>query len=128
MSNKHQGKIHFTDSALSQIQLMLEHDFTIKDKVFRITIGGKECNGFTYQTGFDSPHDDDIVLLLQSSKKATIEVHMDPFTANYFHSGVVDYKIDLESNTDGFVVSNDSEELYHGKFFKDESLLPKLEE
>ena len=45
-------KLQVSGAAIQQIKLMLEHDYTLKGKIFRIKIGGKGCGGFTYQTGF----------------------------------------------------------------------------
>ena len=41
-------KIFVTDSAVRQIQLMQENDYTLEGHSFRIKIGGKGCEGFTH--------------------------------------------------------------------------------
>ena len=49
-----------SDSAVRQIQLMQDHDYTLEGLLFRIKIGGKGCGGFTYDTGFSEHHTDDL--------------------------------------------------------------------
>ena len=112
-----------TDSALMQIKIILENDFTLEGMVFRVTIGGKGCDGFTYQTGFTAPHADDVIHQYKIGN-GVIKIHMDPFTAHYFHHGRIDYLLDPTTNKDGFVIENFDESNYVGKFFKDETKMP----
>ena len=51
-----------SDSAVRQIQLMQDNDYTLEGLLFRIKIGGKGCEGFTYETGFSSLHEGDILI------------------------------------------------------------------
>lgn len=112
--------IIFTDTAISQIQLIKENDFTLMDKEFRLTIGGKECDGFTYQMGFDDVTDKDLSFQVNGTT-----VVMDEFTHHYCREGIIDYFIDPDQNEDGFIYTNPNQEKYHKKFFKDESMTPK---
>ncbi len=112
-------KVEISDNAIKQIKLMLEHDYTLKDHVFRIKIGGKGCGGFTYQTGFSEPHTDDLIV-----EAADLKIYVDPFTAHYIHGGNLDYKFDPQNFEDGFVLNNPREKEYAGKFFKDTNKLP----
>ena len=121
-SNKNVN-IMATDSALMQIKIILENDFTLENMVFRVSIGGKGCDGFTYQTGFTAPHIDDVILSYPVGP-AIVAIHMDPFTAHYFNRGRIDYLLDPTSNKDGFVIENYDEANYVGKFFKDETKMP----
>jgi len=114
-----------TDSAVRQIQLMQENDYTLEGLSFRIKIGGKGCEGFTYDTGFSELHPDDLVIK-QSFPLINFEltVLMDPFTAYYTQSLTLDYMLDMNNNEEGFIVNNAADGQHRGKFFKDESLLP----
>jgi len=113
-------QLELTENALRQIQLIQQHDYTLEGLHFRIKIGGKGCGGFTYETGFSAPLPDDLVLTVQGTT-----IFMDPFTAHYTQKGQLDYRI--EKDEEGFVVENFAGDLYKGKFFKDQSLVPKWE-
>lgn len=114
-----------TDSAVRQIQLMLENDFTLEGLSFRIKIGGKGCGGFTYDTGFSERHEDDLVIRKSYPLiGAELEILMDPFTAFYTQDATLDYLLDVTSNEEGFVVTNAHEGEHKGKFYKDETKLP----
>ncbi len=113
-----------TDLAAAQIKVIKENDYTLEDCVFRLKIGGKGCSGFTYETGFGQALPDDIVLEMEFAGIGIITLHMDPFTHYYAHAGKLDYQIDPDTHKDGFVFDNFNENLYQGKFFQDESLLP----
>ena len=112
--------IKITDEAAGQINLIKEHDFTVSDKIFRLKVDGKGCNGFDYALGFTEKNDDDIIIKLSSD----IQVHLDPFTAYYAQNGEIDYIFDHENNTEGFYFENKNEKNYRGKFFKNEEKLP----
>jgi iron-sulfur cluster insertion protein len=103
--------ISLTPAAKAQIALMKENDYTISDLHLRVTIKGKECDGFRYAVGFSAPRADDLVISFEES----INVLLDPFIAQYFTSGTIDYE---QTPTDeGFLIQNDQETNYHGKFF-----------
>jgi Fe-S cluster assembly iron-binding protein IscA len=114
-----------TDSAVKQIQLIQENDYTLKDLYFRIKIGGKGCGGFTYETGFSEKHPGDFEInthypLIDYS----LTVLMDPFTAYYTQELTLDYLLETTQNEEGFIVKNSADGQHRGKFFKDESRLP----
>jgi iron-sulfur cluster insertion protein len=114
-----------TDSAVRQIQLMQENDYTLEGLKFRIKIGGKGCGGFTYDTGFSEPHVDDLVIEKDYPMiNYKLTVLIDPFTAFYTQNSTLDYLLDSQSNEEGFVVTNAADGDHKGKFFKDESKLP----
>lgn len=114
-------KLTLTHEAVRQIKLIQENDYTLEGKVFKIKISGKGCNGFEYATCFDAKAEDDISVIVDQ-----IEVALDPFTAFYLYEGHVDYIVQPENNIDGFTVKNHNENLFQGKFFKDDSLVPKI--
>ena len=118
-NNRNDFNIHVSKAALEQIKLIKENDYTLNDELFRIKIGGKGCDGFTYDTGFSTPLGDDITL-----EYPEVSIIMDPFTAYYCKEGSLDFLLNPKSNEDGFVFINYNEEKYHGKFFKDESMAP----
>jgi Fe-S cluster assembly iron-binding protein IscA len=76
--------IFVTDSAVRQIQVMQENDYTLKGLSFRIKIGGKGCEGFTYETGFSSVHEGDLHVT-KNYPLINFDLHLliDPFTAYY---------------------------------------------
>jgi iron-sulfur cluster insertion protein len=118
-------KLLVTDSAVRQIQVMQENDYTLEGLSFRIKIGGKGCAGFTSDTGFSERHEDDLVIQ-QSFPVINFEltILMDPFTAYYTQELTLDYLLDTTNNEEGFIVNNAADGEHRGKFFKDESRLP----
>lgn len=118
-------ELFLTDSAIRQILLMEENDYTLENHFFRIKIGGKGCGGFTYETGFSELHQDDLVIEKYfKDLNKTLRIIMDPFTAFYTQKGTLDYLLDPEKNDEGFIVENADESNHKGKFFKDTSKLP----
>lgn len=118
-------KLFVTDSAVRQIQVMQENDYTLEGLSFRIKIGGKGCEGFTYDTGFSEKHDDDLVIVQDFPIiKFKLTVLMDPFTAFYTQELTLDYLLDTSNNQEGFIVNNAADGQHRGKFFKDETRLP----
>lgn len=118
-------KLFVTDSAVRQIQVMQENDYTLEGMSFRIKIGGKGCEGFTYDTGFSELHADDLVVTLDFPIiKFKLTVLMDPFTAFYTQELTLDYLLDTTNNEEGFIVNNAADGQHRGKFFKDEGKLP----
>lgn len=120
-------KMLVTDSAIRQILLMQQHDYTLEGLQFRIKIGGKGCGGFTYDTGFSEHHADDLILEKNYPLiNMELKILMDPFTAYYTQDFTLDYLLDPASNEEGFVITNaaDANKEHQGKFFKDESKLP----
>ncbi len=118
-------KLFVTDSAVRQIQLMQDNDYTLEGLSFRIKIGGKGCEGFTYDTGFSELHADDLVIK-QNYNLINFEltVLIDPFTAFYTQEVTLDYLLDTTNNEEGFIVNNAADGQHRGKFFKDEAKLP----
>lgn len=118
-------KLFVTDSAVRQIQLMQDNDYTLEGLLFRIKIGGKGCGGFTYDTGFSEFHQDDLVIEQDFTQIGFhLKILIDPFTAFYTQEATLDYLLDTGSNEEGFVITNASEGSHKGKFFKDTSKLP----
>ena len=109
--------IALTKAAMEQIRLMKEFDYTIENCHLRISISGKECDGFRYATGFTLPRADDVVLSYPG--EAQTHLLLDPFIAEYFWEGEVDYQ--QSEAEDGFVINNFQETNYHGKFFANKS-------
>lgn len=118
-------KLFVTDSAVRQIQLMQENDYTLEGLSFRIKIGGKGCEGFTYDTGFSELHPDDLVIKQKYELiHFELTVLIDPFTAFYTQEVTLDYLLDTTNNEEGFIVNNAADGQHRGKFFKDEGRLP----
>lgn len=118
-------KLFVSDSAVRQIQLMQENDYTLEGLSFRIKIGGKGCGGFTYDTGFSEFHQDDLVIEKDYPLiNFKLKVLIDPFTAFYTMDSTLDYLLDPTNNEEGFVITNAADGDHKGKFFKDESKLP----
>lgn len=104
--------INITTMAKSQVRLMLEQDFTLKDHHLRIVINGKGCNGFTYAVQFAVIENEDVEVNLEDG----IKLLMDSFTAQFVKRGTIDFiQTHLE---EGFQFTNSDENLFHGKFFK----------
>ena len=117
-------KITITDQAKEQIKLILQNDYTIEEKTLRLTIAGKECDGFTYNLGFNPKHPDDSIIDFKIDDDFSFQLVRDPLTTHYFNNGIIDFKLDAQNNSDGFIITNHDQENFKGKFFKDESLTP----
>lgn len=125
-------KLDISDSAFQQILLMQRHDYTLNGMSFRIKIGGKGCDGFTYETGFSVKQADDVVvrhsaLSLDTKQTEEIEILMDPFTAFYTQVARLDHAINTETQEEGFLLTNHNQALHRGKFYKDTSMVPPWE-
>lgn len=110
-------------NAIAQMNLIFEHDHTLKGQVFRIQIDGKGCGGFDYALGFTTPEADDLKLPVDDGDTF---LHIDPFTAYYCKEGVIDFIFDPAQDLEGFSYINPSEKKYRGKFFKNEEMVPKV--
>jgi Fe-S cluster assembly iron-binding protein IscA len=118
-------KVLITDSAVRQIQLMQVNDYTLEGLQFRIKIGGKGCDGFTYDTGFSEKHEDDLVVEKEYPLiNFKLQILVDPFTAFYTQEFTLDYLLDAQNNEEGFIVTNAADGQHKGKFFKDTTRLP----
>jgi Fe-S cluster assembly iron-binding protein IscA len=118
-------KLFVTDSAVRQIKVIQENDYTLQGLSFRIKIGGKGCEGFTYETGFSEKHPDDLEIVNQYPLiNYNLVILMDPFTAFYTQELTLDYLLETSQNDEGFIVNNAADGQHRGKFFKDESRLP----
>jgi len=106
--------IKFTENALLQLKLILENDFTISDKFFRVQITGKECDGFTYSTGFSDLHEDDFTLEIDG-----IKIIIDPFSAHYMKDTNIDYHQNFENDEEGFVITVIDQKDFAGKFWRE---------
>lgn len=116
-------QINLTQAAFKQILLISENDYTLSNKLFRLKIGGKGCDGFTYETGFSDKLNDDICLEYHLDHDC-VTIILDTFTAYYCKEGQLDFLLNPKNNEDGFIFLNDNEHKYAGKFFRDESLVP----
>lgn len=120
-------EVKITDKAISQLTLIMENDFTLKGKYLRLLISGKGCDGFNYSVGFTDWNQDDMQIPVLSTELNSTELHviMDPFTAFYLQKCSVDYVEDFANNNEGFVVTNENQKKYSGKFWKkDEQKVP----
>jgi len=110
-------------SALSQITLIAENDFTLKDKSLRIQITGKGCHGFDYSIGFTNHHSDDFKIKIKNG----LAVLIDPFTAFYLQKAYLDFQLDVETGDEGFILSAENADHFAGKFWrKDDKKVPPL--
>lgn len=127
IAKPHQVKLNLKPRASAQILLMLENDFTLEGKFFRITIDGKGCEGFKYACGFDDQKENDIIYTtFEQTLQKEITIILDAFTAHYFREGEIDYDFDPDHKNEGFIITNSNEKKFYGKFFKDDSLTPKF--
>ncbi|MFZ8934507.1 MAG: HesB/IscA family protein [Bacteriovoracaceae bacterium] len=106
--------VKITPTALDQLRLILTNDFTLKDKSLRISITGKECDGFVYAIGFDEQRAGDKLY-----KAADIDIIIDPFANFYLKNFIIDFQTNYEQDQEGFVVENLDQEKFHGKFWRD---------
>lgn len=109
--------IMFTERALDQLKLIIDNDFTLAGKYFRIVVSGKGCEGFTYAAGFTDLQEDDFQVRIANSTDE-IYVVIDPFAAFYLQEASVDFIQDFNQDAEGFVITNHSQGEFKGKFWR----------
>lgn len=109
--------IMFTERALSQLKLIIDNDFTLAGKYFRIVVSGKGCEGFTYAAGFTDLNADDFQVRIANSDEE-IFVVVDPFAAFYLQEASVDFVQDFDQDAEGFVIVNHAQGEFKGKFWR----------
>lgn len=109
--------VMFTQRALDQLKLIIENDFTLAGKYFRLLVSGKGCEGFTYSAGFTDLQDDDFEIKIKNTDE-DIRVIIDPFAAFYMQECSVDFIQDFTQDAEGFVITNHSQSEFKGKFWK----------
>jgi Fe-S cluster assembly iron-binding protein IscA len=110
-------KIAFTQRAFDQLKLIVENDFTLAGKYFRIVISGKGCDGFTYSAGFTDYNEEDFLVKITNAAEELFIV-IDPFAAFYCQEASVDFIQDFDQDAEGFVITNHSQSDFKGKFWK----------
>ncbi len=119
--------IYITPKAHEQLRLIIENDFTLNGKYLRLLISGKGCEGFNYSVGFTDWNTDDMLIKANGSDNTPTDIQfvMDPFTAFYLQKCSVDYVEDFANNNEGFIVTNENQKTFSGKFWKkDEQKVP----
>lgn len=109
--------IMFTERAIEQLKLIIENDFTLAGKYFRIVVSGKGCEGFTYAAGFTDLQEDDFLIRIANSEEE-IFVVIDPFASFYLQEASVDFIQDFTKDAEGFVITNHSQSEFKGKFWR----------
>lgn len=109
--------IMFTERALSQLKLIIQNDFTLAGKYFRIVVSGKGCEGFTYAAGFTDLQEDDFLIRIANSEE-DVFVIIDPFAGFYLQEASVDFIQDFNHDAEGFVITNHSQGEFKGKFWR----------
>jgi Fe-S cluster assembly iron-binding protein IscA len=109
--------IMFTERALCQLKLIIDNDFTLAGKYFRIVVSGKGCEGFTYAAGFTDLNDDDFQVRIANTEEE-IYIIVDPFAGFYLQEASVDFVQDFEQDSEGFVIVNHSQSDFKGKFWR----------
>lgn len=122
-------QIVISPEAMIQWQMMVENDPTIANKIFRIEINGKGCDGFKYFFGPHMAENDDFIVIPKDTEGQNLEfnLHLSPFCAYYLKDAFVDYQFDPSTEDEGFIVNNSDEKKFNGKFWlKDQSKLPPV--
>jgi Fe-S cluster assembly iron-binding protein IscA len=131
-------RINFTQMAINELKLIIENDFTLAGKYFRLLISGKGCEGFTYSAGFTDIFEEDFLLKINSLSNSPLDattdlttdelfVIVDPFAAFYLSEVTVDFVLDPVKDMEGFIIENHLQKEFQGKFFnKDLSKLPPM--
>ncbi len=109
--------VMFTERALSQLKLIIDNDFTLAGKYFRIVVSGKGCEGFTYAAGFTDVNDDDFLVRIANTEEE-IYITVDPFAGFYLQEASVDFVQDFDLDAEGFVIVNHAQGEFKGKFWK----------
>lgn len=110
--------IMFTKRALLQLKLIIDNDFTLAGKYFRILVSGKGCDGFTYAAGFTDFQAEDFLVNIANSD-LDIQIVIDPFAAFYLQEASVDFIQDFNLDSEGFVIINHGQKNFKGKFWKE---------
>lgn len=116
--------VEFTDKAWDQLHLIMNNDFTVEGKFFRILISGKNCDGPLYSMGMADKKLDDFKIDIQKNKRSAT-ILIDPFSAFYLQEVKVDFIQDFTGDGEGFILINHNQHQYTGKFWlKDEMKIP----
>lgn len=107
-------EVVFTEKALNELKLIIENDFTLAGKYFRIVISGKGCDGFTYSAGFTDLNEEDFLIKINEE----LSIIVDPFAAFYLANVAVDFVLDPINDLEGFVITNNNQNEFAGKFWK----------
>ncbi len=110
--------IEFTPTAVQQISLILQNDPIAREKVLRLSISGKGCDGFDYALGFTEARDADLKVRIHGQKN--LEVAMDAFSAQYLNRARIDFVQEFGESgeeREGFVITNLEQTNYKGKFW-----------
>lgn len=120
--------VEFTESAVAQLKLILENDYTLENKHLRLMVATKGCDGFSYHVGFTEKAEEDFLVSVMNAPE--LKVLVDPFAAYYTREMTVDFVQDFDENVEGFLVVNHHQEDFHGKFWrgKPEMTPPMLKE
>lgn len=108
--------VFFTERALNQLKIIIENDFTLAGKYFRIVISGKGCEGFTYAAGFTDLHEEDFQVKIANTND-DIFIVIDPFAAFYLREASVDFIQDFNKDAEGFIITNHMQKKFQGKFW-----------
>jgi Fe-S cluster assembly iron-binding protein IscA len=121
-------KLTLSNEALKQIDLRMRYEPNMENKVFRIHIDGKGCDGFTFGAYFTVKDQDDFEFGFSSPlSENQIKVVVEPFTAYYAPVIWLDYKFDPGTDEEGFEIKIEGSEQFSGKFFNDqEAQLPPV--
>jgi len=92
---------------------MLEQDYTLQSQYIRLLIKGKGCDGFTYAIQFSPILEDDTLIVIEDK----IQILLDSFTVQFVRRGTIDFI--QTHHEEGFHFTNEDENLFHGKFFKE---------
>jgi Fe-S cluster assembly iron-binding protein IscA len=111
-------QVNFTQSAVRELQLILENDFTLSGKYLRVLISGKGCEGFTYSVGFTDLAEEDFLVPVTSESNDELMVAMDPFTAFYVPRSTINFIQDPSADREGFIIENHAQNEFSGKFWR----------
>lgn len=116
-SNQKPSGITFSEMALLEIFLLLENDFSDKKRGFRISVGGKGCDGFSYTAGLSEidPKDTKIEFMAKGKRFFLL---LDPFISFYFKNATIDFYQDPTKDIEGFIINNLDQKKFAGKFWK----------
>lgn len=122
-------ELGITERARAQLDLILANDYTLEDRVLRVAINGKGCDGFHYAVYFDQLKKDDLLCVTWNQKDLTFPVVADAFTAYYLQEATLDFYQNPLEDLEGFVVLNHNQENFKGKFWRAKpELTPPLEQ
>lgn len=95
--------ITLTDNAIQKVRELLDNE-EVSELALRVAVRPGGCSGFSYEMFFDSDTEDNDQRSEHSNETSSVQVVVDPASAQLLQGATLDYKDSLEQS--GFSISN----------------------